>query len=140
MSSEVDAAFIERSVEELDRCKAGSDRVGRVLSQVAGGDEGQAEVKRGVVSALLNIRDRNALYFIVRSLLLQLISSVLFLLALALLGTINFVQAILLGIMIYISSLAISRLMNIQLNAATRSIISYLDSHGGLKNAILNNF
>jgi len=64
------------------------------------------------------VRDRNTLYFIVRSLLLQLISSALFIL-----NTITFVQAILLGIIIYTSSLAISKLMDRQLNAATKSII-----------------
>ena len=64
------------------------------------------------------MRDRNTLYFIVRSLLLQLISSALFIL-----NTITFVQAILLGIIIYTSSLAISKLMDRQLNAATKSII-----------------
>jgi hypothetical protein len=84
---------------------------------VGGAGEG-AEVKRGVISALLGVRDRNALYFIVRSLLLQLISSALFIL-----NTITFVQAILLGIIIYTSSLAISKLMDRQLNAATKSII-----------------
>src|SRR5512136_1144530 len=140
LSSDIDARFIERCVNELERRKAGGDRAERVFSQVVKEAGEGAEVKKGVILALLGVRDRNALYFIVRSLLLQLISSALFLIALAILNTITFVQAILLGIIIYTSSLAISKLLDRQLNGATKSIILYLDSHEGLKNAILSNF
>lgn len=140
MQSAVDATFIESCMEEIDRRRVGSDRDGRVFSAVVGAEDPSAELKRGVISTLLRLRDRNALYFIVRSLLLQLISSALFLVALAILGTINFAQAILLGIIIYVSALAVSKLTDRQLNAATRSVIRYLDNHEGLKNAILRNF
>jgi hypothetical protein len=139
LSSDIDVKFIEQCVEELERCKAGGDRVERIFGRLAGGGEG-AEVKRGVISALQGVRERNALYFIVRSLLLQLISGALFLLALAILVNINFPQAILLGISIFITSLVISKLLDLQLNVATKAIIAYLDGHERIKNAILNYF
>jgi hypothetical protein len=139
MASDIDAQFIENCVAELERQKARSDMVERVFDQVAGGDEGSAANKKGVIAALIGVRDRNALYFIVRSLLLQLISGIFFLIALAILGTITFVQAILLGIIIYATSLVTSKLFDTQLNAATRSIIHYLESHEKLKIVILRN-
>jgi hypothetical protein len=139
MASDIDAQFIENCVAELERQKARSDMVERVFDQVAGGDEGSAANKKGVIAALIGVRDRNALYFIVRSLLLQLISGIFFLIALAILGTITFVQAILLGIIIYATSLVASKLFDTQLNAATRSIIHYLESHEKLKIVILRN-
>jgi hypothetical protein len=139
MASDIDAQFIENCVAELERQKARSDMVERVFDQVGGGDEGSAANKKGVIAALIGVRDRNALYFIVRSLLLQLISGIFFLIALAILGTITFVQAILLGIIIYATSLVASKLFDTQLNAATRSIIHYLESHEKLKIVILRN-
>ena len=97
-------------------------------------------MKRGVISALLEERDNEALGFIVRSLLLQLISGALFLVALAILGTLTLLTAILVGAIIFGSSLALSRLLNKQLCGATKFIIRYLESHEKLKNSIIKNF
>jgi len=46
----------------------------------------------------------------------------------------------LLGILIFTISLALSRLLDTQLRAATKTIITYLESHKGLRNAILKYF
>ncbi len=137
---EVDAEFIKRCISELERRGEG-DEVQRVYAKECGGiPESELGLRKGVIGALLEARDRNALYFIVRALLLQLISSIIFLLALALLVTINFIQAVLLGILIFTISLALSRLLDTQLRAATKTIITYLESHKGLRNAILKYF
>lgn len=137
---EVDAEFIKRCIDELER-RRGGDEVQQIYDrQCCGMPEQESDLRKGVIRALLETRDRNALYFIVRALLLQLISSGMFLLALAFLLTINFVQAVLLGIFIFTISLALSRLLDAQLHVATRMIIAYLESHTGLRNAILRYF
>jgi len=47
LPSDIDARFIERCVDELERCKAGGGRAERVFNQVVGGAGEGAEVKRG---------------------------------------------------------------------------------------------
>jgi len=137
---DVDAEFVRRCIDELERRNEG-DEVKRVYErECCGTPEDEAGQRKGVIGALLEARDRNALYFIVRALLLQLISSVVFLLALAFLVTINFIQAIFLGMFIFTVSLALSRLLDAQLHMATRMIIAYLESHEGLRSAILRYF
>jgi hypothetical protein len=137
---EVDADFIRRCIDELERRGKG-DEVQRVYEQeCCGMPENGAGVRKGVIEALLVTRDRNALYFIVRALLLQLISSGIFLLALAFLVTINFFQAIFLGLLIFTVSLALSKLLDAQLHVATRIIIAYLESHEEFRNTILQYF
>lgn len=140
MQSDLDAQFIKTCIAELDACKAGENCAERVFDKVVGAPGEGTELKRGVISALLEERDNETLGFIVRSLLLQLISGALFLVALAILGTLTLVTAIIVGAIIYGSSLALSRLLNKQLYGATKFIIRYLNSHERLKNAILNNF
>ena len=140
MQSDLAAQFIKTCIAELDACKSGENCAERVFNKVVGDAGEGAELKRGVISALLEERDHEVLGFIVRSLLLQLISGAFLLVALAILRTLTLLNSILFGAIIYGSSLALSRLLKKQLCGATKFIIRYLDNHEGLKNAILNNF
>lgn len=140
MPPDIDPGFIESSMKEIDAVRFGEDRTGRVVSRLVRADDPGAEAKRGVISALIGIRDKEALYFIVRALILQLISSALFLIVLLILVTINVYQAIVLGLLLFTASLALSKLLDVQLRGATRTIVSFLDRHERLKAVILRNF
>jgi hypothetical protein len=55
-------------------------------------------------------------------------------------NSITLVLAIPLGIFSFVFSLAVSRLMDVQIVKATKFIVNYLAVHRGLRNFILNYF
>jgi len=86
------------------------------------------------------IKERNKLYFIIRSWIMSQISAIIFLIIVWRLVTINFVQSIFTGIFIFISALVISRLFESEINKGTKKILKYLNKHPKLKKFILNYF
>lgn len=83
---------------------------------------------------------KHTLYFIIRSWLMSNINAVLLLSIVFVLGSINFWQTIVIGVVLFIVSLAISRLFETQMEHATKKIMKYLDKHKKIKNLILKNF
>jgi hypothetical protein len=85
-------------------------------------------------------KDENRLYFIIRSWLMGQIGSVLFLTTVWFLGSINFIQTIVLGTFAFVASLAISRLFDSTIEKIVRKTINFLDKHTRAKKFILRYF
>jgi len=60
--------------------------------------------------------------------------------AILILGSINFIQAIIVGIFGFIASLMISRYFEKYINKITKKIMNFLDRHKRIENFIINRF
>jgi len=83
--------------------------------------------------------EKERLFFIVKSWLLGH-SAWIFLNFVLILGTINFVQSIIIGASTYIFSLAILRFCDNQINFVVRRILKFLNRHKKTKEFILKHF
>lgn len=84
--------------------------------------------------------DKERLFFIVKSWLMGQISAWIFLSLVLILGTINFVQSVIIGTFTYIFSLAILRFCDKQINSIVNKILKFLDRHKKIKEFILKHF
>lgn len=82
-------------------------------------------------------RDKERLYFIVKSYLMGQFSSVIFLIAVLFLGVINFIQSVIIGTIAYVSSLAVLRFFDKKVDWTVRKILKILDRHEKFKKFIL---
>ena len=80
------------------------------------------------------------LYFIVRSVILGLFSAILTLGTIAVLGTIDLIQAIILGVFVFTFSLVASRLLDKQIVKVSRKIVSILSKRKRIRDFVLKNF
>ena len=96
--------------------------------------------KKAVVKALLLSTWHTRLYFIIRSFIMGLLSALLTLLFVLIFHSITLSLEIPLGIFSFIFSLAVSRLLDVQIVKATKTITDYLSNHQSLRNFILNHF
>ena len=96
--------------------------------------------KKAVVKALLVSTWHTRLYFIIRSFIMGLLSASLTLVFVLIFHAITLTLEIPLGIFSFIFSLAVSRLLDVQIVKATKTITNYLSDHKSLRNFILNHF
>jgi len=80
------------------------------------------------------------LYFIIKSWLMGQIAGLIFYIAILFLGSINFVQAVIIGILGFIASLMISRYFEKYINKITKKILKFLDRHKRIENFIIKHF
>ena len=96
--------------------------------------------KKAVVEALLVSTWHTRLYFIIRALIMGLLSASLTLLFVLTFHSITLTLEIPLGIFSFVFSLAVSRLLDVQIVKATKTIVDHLSDHKSLRNFILNHF
>ena len=96
--------------------------------------------KKAVIEALLVSTWHTRLYFIIRSFIMGLLSASLTLVFVLIFHAITLTLEIPLGIFSFIFSLAVSRLLDVQIVKATKTITGYLSDHKSLRNFILNHF
>lgn len=96
--------------------------------------------KKAVVKILLLSAWNSRLYFIVRSTIMGLLGSLFFLIFVLVFQQITITLAIPVGVFSFILSLAVSRLLDVQIVKATRIIVDYLSSHKRLRDFILDHF
>ena len=96
--------------------------------------------KKAVVEALLLSTWHTRLYFIIRSLIMGLLGASLTFVSVLIFHSITLTLEIPLGIFSFVFSLAVSRLLDVQLVKATRIIVDYLGGHKSLRNFVLNHF
>ena len=116
----------------------------RVLQQIesikpSSGAESEIE-KRAVIKVLLFSTWLQRLFFIIRTAIMGLISSVVTFIFIWYLGTINAFTGILFGIFVFVLSLAITRFFDLQLTQATKKIVEILASHRTSRDFIMNHF
>ncbi len=96
--------------------------------------------KRALIEALLHSIWQQRLYFIIRAFLMGLISTAITLGFVSYFGTINATLAIPMGVIVFISALAISRLFDAQIVKATKNIIRRLSRHRTVRDFIMDHF
>jgi hypothetical protein len=117
----------------------------RVLQQIEGvkkhssGAESEIE-KRAVIKVLLFSTWLQRLYFIIRSLLMGAIGAVTTFLFVWYVGLIDAIGMFVLGMFVFVFSLVITRLFDVQITKATKKIIELLASHRAVRNFIMNHF
>jgi hypothetical protein len=85
-------------------------------------------------------RSENKLYFIIRSWLMGQIGGIILYIAILIFGSINFVQAIIIGIFGFIISLMISSYFEKYINKMTKKIMKFLNKHKRIENFIIKRF
>jgi ABC-type transport system involved in cytochrome bd biosynthesis fused ATPase/permease subunit len=103
------------------------------------GDSGQqfTRTRGAMMSVLVESVQTQRLYFVVRSVLMSLISAVIYFVVVLYFGTIDAVQAAFLGVFVFIVALVVSRLFDKQIIRASKKIIQYLNKYRRLRTFVL---
>jgi hypothetical protein len=126
---------VMREVCESIQTEKGSDRVTQKNIAI------ECNRRKNTVMKLLNASVRTQrLYFVLRSIFMGLISAVITFTVILYLGTIDFPQAIFLGIFVFTFSLMFSRLFDNQIVFVSMKIISFLEKHDRIRNIVLRTF
>jgi ABC-type transport system involved in cytochrome bd biosynthesis fused ATPase/permease subunit len=113
----------------------------RILTEESGDSGSQlARTRRTMTTVLAESVQTQRLYFVVRSVLMSLISALIYFIVVLYLGAINAVQAALLGVFVFIAALVVSRLFDKQIVKASKKIISFLNKHRRLRTFVLKKF
>ena len=142
---DLDDALIQVMQEELDRilmnevCESINLEKGIKVSQKE--LDLECEKRKNSVLMILNKSVRTQrLYFVLRSLFMGLISALITFSMILYLGTIDFVQAVFLGIFVFVFSLVFTRLFDEQIVSVSMKIISFLEKHSRLRSIVLKTF
>jgi Zn-dependent protease with chaperone function len=84
--------------------------------------------------------DEHRLYFVVRSWLMSQIGGAIFLIFILILGSVNAIQAIIIGGFIFALSLVISRFFEYHIERGTIIILKFLNNHEKIKKFVLKYF
>jgi ABC-type transport system involved in cytochrome bd biosynthesis fused ATPase/permease subunit len=129
----------ETGVDDKDSLiQAMQKDLGRVLAEESG-DSGQqfTRTQGAMMSVLVESVQTQRLYFVVRSVLMSLISAVIYFVVVLYFGTIDAVQAAFLGVFVFIVALVVSRLFDKQIVRASKKIIQYLNKYRRLRTFVL---
>ncbi len=103
-------------------------------------DEKRENARSSIIKVLLASTWTHRAYFIVRSVLMSWISALLTLMAIWYLGRIDVLQGFVIGIFVFVASLAISRLFDPTIFRITSNIVRRLSKHKRLRDFVLKNF
>ena len=109
------------------------------IGSASPGAENEIE-KRAVIKVLLFSTWIQRLYFIIRSFLMGLISASITYLIVWYLGLINVFESILIGTFVFVFSLVITRLFDIQITQATKKIVEVMANHRDIRDFIMKHF
>ena len=96
--------------------------------------------KKAVIKALLVSTWMQRLYFIIRSFLMTLIGAVITFIYISYFGKIDIYLGFLLGGIIFVASLIITRFFDAQIVKTTKSIVTRLGKHETARDFIMNHF
>ena len=116
-----------------------TNRIFQEIESVSSGSERVIE-KRAVIKVLLLSTWLQRLYFIIRSFLMASISSLITIGFVSYFGTIGTTLALIIGMIVFVVSLVITRFFDVQIVKATKSIVMHLGSHRTLRDFIMNHF
>jgi ABC-type transport system involved in cytochrome bd biosynthesis fused ATPase/permease subunit len=102
-------------------------------------DEGSKLVKtrEAMMIVLVDSVQTQRLYFVVRSVLMSLISALIYFMVVLYFGTIDAVQAAFLGVFVFVVALVVSRLFDKQIVRASKKIIAYLNRYKRVRTFVL---
>ena len=96
--------------------------------------------KRAVIKALLLSTWLQRLYFIIRSALMSVLAMVVTFFYVSFFGRIGVVLAVVMGVLIFIIGLIVTRLFDAQTVRVTKYIVRHLADHTTIRNFIMNHF
>lgn len=110
----------------------------RALAEESGDSELQfMRTRETMMSVLVESVQTQRLYFVVRSVIMSLISAVIYFVVVLYFGTIDAVQAAFLGVFVFIVALIVSRLFDKQIVRASKKIIQYLNKYRRIRTFVL---
>ena len=96
-----------------------------------------AETRGAMMDVIAESVKTQRLYFVVRSVLMSLISALIYFLVVLYLGVIDAVQAAFLGVFVFVVALVMSRLFDKQIVNASKKIIRFLNKHKRTRTFVL---
>ena len=96
--------------------------------------------KKAVIEALLLSTWHQRLYFIIRSVIMGILSASVTFLFILYFGSINIRLQVVLGMFTFVFSLAVSRLLDVQIVKVTKKVVAFLGNHKSLRDFVLNHF
>ncbi len=96
--------------------------------------------RKEAVRALLDYSWTQRLYFVIRSGLMGILGAIVTAGVVAVFGTVNALQVVLIGIGSFIFTLAVTRLFDDQMSRLSRGIVSYLSRYRRVQNLIVSHF
>ncbi len=113
-----------------------------ILKEVGGvGSEDKNEVgKRAIIKVLLLSTWLQRLYFIIRSSIMGLMSGIVTALIILLYGTIDVVGGVFIGVFVFVFSLVITRLFDVQLIRVAKKIVLIMTDHRRVRDFVMNHF
>ena len=93
--------------------------------------------KGAMMAVIVDSVQTQRLYFVVRSVLMSLISALIYFTVVLYFGTIDAVQAAVLGVFVFIIALVFSRLFDKQIVRASKKIIHYLNRYERVRTFVL---
>jgi len=111
----------------------------REIESVPSGAERVIE-KRAVIQALLVSTWMQRLYFIIRAAIISALGAVVTFLYVSFFGQIGVVLAVIMGVLIFIIGLIVTRLFDTQIVKITKYIVRRLDYHEKIREFIMNHF
>jgi hypothetical protein len=114
----------------------------RILQQIGSvtpGAESEIE-KRAVIKVLLLSTWLQRLYFIIRSFIMGQIGAAATFLFIWYVGSIDAITGFVFGIFVFVFSLVITRLFDVQITKATKKIVGLMAGHRTVRNFIMNHF
>ncbi len=118
--------------------RAMQEDLNRILAKEAGDVTANLQETREAMNVVLaeSVRTQR-LYFIVRSVIMSLISALIYFIVVLYMGQIDAVQAAFLGVFVFVVALVVSRLFDKQIVIASKKIIRFLIKHERLRTFIL---
>ena len=96
-----------------------------------------SKTRTAMTTVLWNSVQTQRLYFVVRSVIMSLISALIYFTVVLYLGSIDAVQAALVGVFVFIVALVVSRLFDKQIVAGSKKIIRYLNKYERIRAFVL---
>ena len=110
----------------------------RILAEESGDQSSQfVKTREAMMTVLVDSVQTQRLYFVVRSVLMSLISALIYFVVVLYFGTIDAVQAAFLGVFVFIVALVVSRLFDKQIVRASKKIIAYLNRYERIRGFVL---
>ena len=110
----------------------------RILIEETGDADPQfARTQQAMTTILVESVHTQRLYFVVRSVLMSLISALIYFIVVLYLGAIKAVQAAFLGAFVFVAALVVSRLFDKQIVTASKKIISFLSKYRRIRAFVL---
>jgi len=116
-----------------------TNKIFQEIESVSSGPELVIE-KRAVIKVLLLSTWLQRLYFIIRAFLMAIISTLITLGFVSYLGKIGTTEAVIIGMIVFVASLVITRFFDEHIVKVTKSIVMRLGSHRNVRDFIMNHF